>query len=457
MIYGSIWRPALLRYNITSWHDARSPSPVRYLGFPLYTSITQRQVFLEQLLEKVRQGCLIHQQRGLSVGGWSTVLNSLILSTLCCVGFLLSHQPASSTLYRSPPQQLDHRFSLLFPYRRPNSLRHNESSWSLLFKATDRLPKDFSNAIVSASTCLEIPLASVILPSFSSEELGRSLAQLPSSVANTMGSDPDSCLRPKHSVEFSVHPNLAKKFLNLVTLDKIKLAPFCVRAFIPPRYSSLGHFPFQQVADHTVVDVTPFIESLIHRCLPNRFSPPFSPDIPVNWFDFWLLPISHSCHNIWYRFLYLKIPHKSLLHRFIPDFFPSPSCALCSHSCDTLGHFLFLCPVKLAAWQTIQHRHLHFLSNSWTSADLHLILTTLRFPSGFPLSALLVIVATLESIWISHWSFTFSATPFTLKSVLSLAESKITKYQHEASIAAGIPHCPPPFFSVLIISCSKDI
>lgn len=83
MIYGPIWRcSALLQHNITVWHDARSPAPIRYLGFPLYSSITQRNVFLEQLLEKVRQGCLIHQQRGLSVRGRSTVLNSLILSKL---------------------------------------------------------------------------------------------------------------------------------------------------------------------------------------------------------------------------------------------------------------------------------------------------------------------------------------------------------------------------------------
>ncbi|GAN11744.1 hypothetical protein MAM1_0880c11329, partial [Mucor ambiguus] len=210
-------------------------------------------------------------------------------------------------------------WTIASPCSRPESLRHNESYWSLLFKAIDRLPKDFSNIIVSASTCVEISLASMILPSSSSEELGRSLAQLPSSVAYTMGSEPDSCLRPKHSVEFSVHPNLVKKFLNLITLDKIKLAPFCVCAFIPPRYSSLGHFPFQQVADHTVVDVTPFIESLNvcssivsgprrrelstksyrRLCSPSisakpLLPPPFSPDIPE---------LHDQEYQVWFQYL----------------------------------------------------------------------------------------------------------------------------------------------------------
>ncbi|CAO3655742.1 unnamed protein product [Mucor fragilis] len=288
-----------------------------------------------------------------------------------------------------------------------------------------------------------------------------------------MGSDPDSCLRYKQAAEFSVHPNLAKKFVKCVHRDEIKLAPFFVRTFIHSRFSSLGRFPFPQVEDHRTIDITPLVESLnlcsstatgLRRhelstksyrrlCWPPisdkpLLPPPFSPNIPVNWFEFWLLPISHPCRNIWYRFLHRKIPHKSLLHRFVPDVFPSPSCALCSHPTDSLDHFLFSCPTKLSVWQTIQHRHLTFVSAPWTSLDLQLILTTLRFPSDFPRSALLVIAATLESIWMSHWSLTFSDTPFTWESELSLAESKILKYQHEASIAAGIPYCPPLFFSV---------
>ncbi|CAO0801991.1 unnamed protein product [Mucor circinelloides] len=262
-------------------------------------------------------------------------------------------------------------------------------------------------------------------------------------------------------------------FFKFVRRDEIKLAPFCVRAFIHSRFSSIGRFPFQQVEDHTVVDITPFVESLqlcssttnglryralstkLYRRLCRPPTPdgpllplPFSLNIPVNWFEFWLLPISHSCRNIWYRFLYHKIPHKSLLHRFVPDVFPTSSCALCCHSTDTLEHFLFSCPTKLSVWQTIQHHHLPFLSDPWTSYDLHLLLITVRFPIEFPQSALLVIAATLESIWISHWSFIFSDTPFTLDSVLSLVESKILKYQQESFITAGIPHCPPPFFSV---------
>lgn len=35
--------------------------------------------------------------------------------------------------------------------------------------------------------------------------------------------------------------------------------------------------------------------------------------------------------NVWYRLIHHKIPFRSLLHRFMPDFFPSPTCLICSH------------------------------------------------------------------------------------------------------------------------------
>ncbi|CEP16268.1 hypothetical protein [Parasitella parasitica] len=220
-----------------------------------------------------------------------------------------------------------------------------------------------------------------------------------------MGSDLDFCLCPKQSTEFLIHPNLAKKFLKLVKRDDIQLSPFFIRAFIHARFSSFGRFPFLQVEDHTVVDITPFVESLgicssssstglrrhasstksyrkLCRFQVDAKPPlpiPFSSYIQISWSDFWLLPISHSCRNIWYSFLHHKIPHKSLLHRLIPDFFPSPSCALCSHPNDSRDHFLFPCPTKLLVWKTIQHRRLPFLSSSLAPLHLHLLLATTRF------------------------------------------------------------------------------
>ncbi|CEP11917.1 hypothetical protein [Parasitella parasitica] len=200
-IFGQTWRSALLQPNIPAWHDARSPTPIRYLGFSLYTSIAQRNVFLEQLLDKVRQGCLIHQQRRLAVRvpysrvGFASFSARLLLKSCpaprSC--YLVSLAPCcliSRTLPISTKLLLSNWIiaSLCcFPViARPYSVTMKAPG--LCFsKPFDRLPKDFSNTVVSARTCLEIPLAYVPLPSSSSVELGRSLAQLLSSVACTMG------------------------------------------------------------------------------------------------------------------------------------------------------------------------------------------------------------------------------------------------------------------------------
>lgn len=41
-IYQLLWRSHLHSHRIYSWHDRRSPSCIVYLGFPLYTSVSQR-------------------------------------------------------------------------------------------------------------------------------------------------------------------------------------------------------------------------------------------------------------------------------------------------------------------------------------------------------------------------------------------------------------------------------
>lgn len=52
-IYCAQWKDALLSHRIPSWHDSTSSEPIRYLGFPLYTSIAQRNAFLDRLLDKI--------------------------------------------------------------------------------------------------------------------------------------------------------------------------------------------------------------------------------------------------------------------------------------------------------------------------------------------------------------------------------------------------------------------
>jgi hypothetical protein len=76
----SVWRLHLLANHTTQWHDCSSSVPLIYLGFPMYTSTSQCDAFLENLLQLIAQDCRVHSQRLLSVRGRVTVLNNLILS-----------------------------------------------------------------------------------------------------------------------------------------------------------------------------------------------------------------------------------------------------------------------------------------------------------------------------------------------------------------------------------------
>ncbi|KAG1305043.1 hypothetical protein G6F64_008697 [Rhizopus arrhizus] len=81
-IYSTTWRSQLQSYDIHTWHDRTAPDPITYLGFPLSSSITQRDSFLDKIHTNIATACKIHSQRSLSVRGLATIVNSLILSKL---------------------------------------------------------------------------------------------------------------------------------------------------------------------------------------------------------------------------------------------------------------------------------------------------------------------------------------------------------------------------------------
>ncbi|KAG0755660.1 hypothetical protein G6F62_008320 [Rhizopus arrhizus] len=89
-IYQLLWRSHLHSHNIYSWHDRCSSSCIVYLGFPLYTSVSQRNQFLDKIIQSIVSACGIHSHRSLSVRGRVTILNSLILSRLWHVLRVLS-------------------------------------------------------------------------------------------------------------------------------------------------------------------------------------------------------------------------------------------------------------------------------------------------------------------------------------------------------------------------------
>ncbi|KAI7848072.1 hypothetical protein BDC45DRAFT_419252, partial [Circinella umbellata] len=76
------WQDLLQSADINAWHDYRSLSAVRYLGYPLASTSSQLNAFLDGLLVKLQTASDIHLQRGLSIQGRSTVINTLIMSKI---------------------------------------------------------------------------------------------------------------------------------------------------------------------------------------------------------------------------------------------------------------------------------------------------------------------------------------------------------------------------------------
>ncbi|KAG0930594.1 hypothetical protein G6F32_011943 [Rhizopus arrhizus] len=76
------WQQLLSEHQITKWHDHSSAQPLRYLGFPVISSITQRRYFETQLIQTIKTQCGIYSQRNLSLRGRVVLANSVILSKL---------------------------------------------------------------------------------------------------------------------------------------------------------------------------------------------------------------------------------------------------------------------------------------------------------------------------------------------------------------------------------------
>lgn len=76
------WEHVLASNGIHSWHDRTSDRALVYLGFPLHSSVSQGDLFGQQLLAKIKAGCHLHSQRNLSARGRATDLNVLLPSSL---------------------------------------------------------------------------------------------------------------------------------------------------------------------------------------------------------------------------------------------------------------------------------------------------------------------------------------------------------------------------------------
>ncbi|OAD65206.1 hypothetical protein PHYBLDRAFT_153684 [Phycomyces blakesleeanus NRRL 1555(-)] len=472
------WNTFLRAYNVTDWHDRTSPTSLRYLGFPLFSSITQRDSYGTTLLSKIETFCSIHGSRSLSFRGWATIMNSLVLSqlwhvlrvvsfpsafldrvrsivcrffhvnsfppiafdTLCLprlqggLGILdpgiqqcalqlcwlkplirnplLPHSLVPqwfSTLLRSDVPTVDPLLLLLFPDCRPRNLRysglfmvpeivnlpgslarrnqclvagsvlhsivvcipHNhrtlDSLLHLVLKAMDTLPRNFDRVVLNLSSCLILPLSSMISsmpshPPYRPAWRDLRVHHLYQIESNLDILTPITLSRP---LPRSVTLNC---ILNRIRDHTMVLHPILFRACIPSFVLAFQQ-PDLPIRDGSSIDLQPLLSAQLPGQTWSRLTtrsyrsacshqlsdarPIHPPLIPRQLRSFWSFALPHQAQNVWFRGLHNKLSCRALLYRIMPSTVSSPLCTICQVSIETQEHFLLACPLKSAVWTGI--------------------------------------------------------------------------------------------------------
>ena len=113
------WQSILRSYEITSWHDRTSSTALRYLGFPLISSLAQRKLVELRMLESLQAVCDLYRCRNLSLRGRAAIVNSVFLSKLWHVLRVTSFPQSFFKRIRSITGQfMNHGVKPIFRYDR---------------------------------------------------------------------------------------------------------------------------------------------------------------------------------------------------------------------------------------------------------------------------------------------------------------------------------------------------
>ncbi|KAG1438597.1 hypothetical protein G6F56_012592 [Rhizopus delemar] len=235
--------------------------------------------------------------------------HSIVLSRL--VYFVLLHSCPPSV----NPIDWDFRLPFLFPDLRSSLLCQYQLSLSLLFSAIDSLPQNWSHVVINPATVLSLPVMALTLNSVSNV-VPKSFRKLRGSNAFITIDGDATLVRARLRSEMTYYPILSKKFLYMVSVSQVDLAPFFLRTF-PSTASAALELPDFTPVSHNNVDVTPFVDALFglppsgiqvinhppvsRRPLDSRYyrrlyiAPLLKKQsISISWKSFWSFPIVHS-------------------------------------------------------------------------------------------------------------------------------------------------------------------
>ncbi|KAG1117144.1 hypothetical protein G6F40_003152 [Rhizopus arrhizus] len=370
------WIAFLAVQGISKWHDHSSPSPLRYLGFPLIQSSHQRRYLEQQLLQTVKSQCTIYSQRRLSIKGRVTIIN-----------IRRFHSGNTGT-----------RLALFSPLLRLRPAVHANNFMQNIYEAVDCFGyADTEQAKCTPATLLRLPLSAIFAMIPTDYWITRSRHKK-LKVSQFFTYDHHfGCIRPLLSSDQPSSPRLVSKLSQDIHNHIIKL-----NQLIWPHILNQNQ-PLGEVDDSAFIDAfclqphwinykpKPFRLSLIQRSLPSSALS----QIPTSkWSLFWTMPVSPESRSLWYRLLHRKLYSQSLLSRFDNNL-TSSQCKFCSANTEDLQHLFVRCPMK---W-----RQFIFVDNIdlWTLS-----------------------CCVLSVIWRAHWRFTIDGFPFIDKQLVTRAMSQ---------------------------------
>ncbi|KAG1049071.1 hypothetical protein G6F43_008584 [Rhizopus delemar] len=489
LCYQRIWRTPLLQQQIHSWHDSSSREPVIYLGFPLHSSIAQRDTYLTSLLSKITTGMQLHSHRSLSVRGRVTILNSLILSKLWHVLRILS---VSKLFFKKLKSQISGWIGVLNPHIQQSAL---QLRWllPLLHDRPCSPTSDFWNHRSLQS--------SVVLPLLVDHLLRHSLpvgSQVPIHLDYRQAFVFPS-LRPKaltqssdgvFSLFFTAVDNLPHLFekvvINSQTALCLQLGDVSVFSSSCPLPKSIAQLPCSLAYkfDPTKGRLQPKlpVEISIHPYLTKRFLKwvrldqlklqpffiraflrPDSSFIPVTHSLVDMSPFLVTMYLVDHPGVRLRLTSRRYRHLCCPSesssLYPNLTSSkwlalwrfpLRPQSQETPSHFLLECPRKLAVWSSLWVSQ---FEQPFSTYSLRCALFLLQFPTCRPTAIQgpsNFFGSILLAVWRNYWSSIFDQLPFTTSATISSANQLLSASLQELLISDGISPVPLPH---LILPC----
>ncbi|KAI7897995.1 uncharacterized protein BX663DRAFT_546720 [Cokeromyces recurvatus] len=474
---------------ITSWHDKHPPQALTYLGYPLYSSASQRNLAVDQLILKIQTGCQIHSERNLSVIGRTVVINTLLLSKFWHVlrvvpltksqidrirgicGAFLNASRFPRIAYRNLiPHKHHGGLGVLDPMvqqmklhwrwladliisptilQQPQYISATFLHTSIPYIKYDSLPpSNIDHADLSLATMLDLDLASIITSTSQTPFISQNESlRFTVFARNTLGMskvrakdffiiDLETGLLRQRTDRETRYPRLLHKFRVAVGSNSVRLLYNFSRHMhfvLPaPDLPDAGLFPIVETQMPFFIRLFESPKHLGILIRDTLFPPQATTKLsPSQWNKFWRTSLPPAAHTVWFRTIHDKIPTKSLLNHLIPDTHPSPECTHCHHPEDNLRHFIYECPIKRHIWHTTITTF--FPRVQITSQQLLSLLFSLDYgefkdltsPVASSVSFLSVVGCILLSLWKNHWRSVFDKHPFSSDILLPFCSAVI--------------------------------